>query len=74
MKTLNRLELIEKLEIVQDNIQRVEKQINQKIEDTTYYMFFGYVNPEFEHDKQIRTKALQYWKRLFNRIINQLKY
>jgi len=71
---MNRLELIEQLENVQDNIQYVEKQVNQKVEDTVYYKFFGNGQKHFEHDKEIRTKALAYWKRRFNRIIKQLKY
>ena len=71
---MKRIELIEQLETVQENIETVERQVNKKIEDTTYYYFFGEGSKEFEHDKEIRTKALAYWKRRFNRIINELKY
>ena len=71
---MKRLELIEQLEQVQENIETVEIQINQKMEDTTYYRIFGHGHREFEHHKEIRTKALAFWKRKFNRIINELKY
>jgi len=70
----NRLELIEQLEKIQDNIEIVERQVNQKEEDTAYYKFFGYGQKHFEHDKEIRTKALAYWKRRFNRVLNELNY
>jgi len=71
---MKRLELIEKLEQVQQNIETVERQVNQRIEDTTYYKFFGNGSKDFEHDKEIRTKCLAYWKRCFNRTLNQLTY
>jgi len=71
---MKRIEIIEQLERVQENIIDVERQVNQKEEDTTYYQFFGYGQKHFEHDKEIRTKALAYWKRRFNRILNELKY
>ena len=71
---MKRLELIEQLEYIQENIETVERQVNQKEEDTTYYKFFGYGQKHFEHDKEIRTKALAYWKRRFNRVLNELKY
>ena len=71
---MKRLELIEQLEQIQENIQVVEKQVNSKIEDTPYYRIFGEGSKEFEHDKEIRTKALAFWKRKFNRVLNQLKY
>ena len=69
-----RIELIEDLEQILYNINTVEKQANQKIEDSTYYKFFGQGAKEFEHDKEIRTKALAYWIRRFNRTLNELKY
>jgi len=69
---MNRLELIEQLEDVQYNIETVERQVRQKIEDTTYYKFFNTGQTRFYHDKEIKTKALAYWKRRFNRIISQL--
>jgi hypothetical protein len=71
---MKRLELIEQLEQVQSNIETVEIQVNQKMEDTTYYRIFGEGKKEFDHDKEIRAKALLYWKRRFNRIITELKY
>jgi hypothetical protein len=71
---MNRQESIELLEQVQTNIEAVERQVNQKIEDSTYYKFFGHGSKEFNHDKEIRTKALAFWKRKFNRILNQIKY
>ena len=71
---MKRLELIEQLERVQENIETVEKQLNQKITDTTYYKLFGTGQAGFEHDKEIRFKAYAYWKRRFNRIIRELQY
>jgi hypothetical protein len=71
---MKRLKLIEMLEAIQENIQTVETQVNQKIEDTTYYKFFGKGNKHFQHDKEIRTKALAFWKRKFNRVTEQLIY
>ena len=71
---MKRLELIEQLEAIQENIETVERQVNQKITDTTYYKFFGNGSSEFEHDKEIRVKAYAYWKRRFNRIIRELQY
>ena len=71
---MKRIELIEQLESIQENIQTVERQVNKKIEDTNYYKFFGHGCHEFEHDKEIRTKALAYWIRRFNRVLNELKY
>ena len=70
----NRKELIEQLDKVQYNIEDVERQVNQKIEDTKYYKLFGNGSTEFAHDKEIRTKALAFWKRKFNGIIKELKY
>ena len=69
-----RLELIEQLEQIQSNIEQVEKQVNQKIEDTTFYKLFGHGQKHFEHDKEIRIKALAYWKRRFNRTLKKLYY
>jgi len=68
---MKRLDNIEKLEVVQGNIEAVENQLNYK--KTQSYMIFG-TNEEWAHDKEIRTKALAYWKRRFNRILNELKY
>ena len=74
-KIMNRRELIEQLDKVQWNIETVEKQVNQKLEDSNYYKIFGYgKESEFYHLKEIRTKALAFWKRKFNRIIKELKY
>ena len=71
---MNRKELIEQLEQIQTNIEVVDRQVNNKIEDTTYYKFFGQGYKEFKHDKEIRTKALAFWIRKFNRTLNLLKY
>jgi len=71
---MNRKELIEILEKVQSNIETVEKQINQKVEDTTYYKIFGSGQKHFEHDKEIRKKAYAFWIRKFNRTLELLKY
>ena len=71
---MKRLELIEQLEQVQSNIETVERQVNQKIEDTMYYRMFGNGSKEFLHDKEIRKKSLEFWKRKFNRILNELKH
>jgi len=70
----NKLELIEQLEQVQYNIELVEKQVNEKVEDTAYYRIFYESHKKFEHNKAIRIKALAYWKRRFNRILNDLYY
>ena len=69
-----RKELIEQLEQIQSNIETVERQVNQKMEDTPYYKLFGEGSKEFEHDKKIRTQALAFWIRKFNRTLNKLKY
>jgi hypothetical protein len=71
---MRRLELIEMLETIQENIEIVQGQVNQTIEDTSYYLFFGEGSKEFYHDKEIRTKALAFWKRKFNRVTEQLIY
>ena len=69
-----RAELFIELEQVLYNIEQVERQINTKIQDTTYYLLFGRGHKHFEHDKEIRIKALAYWKRRCNRILTNLKY
>ena len=66
---MTRLDLIEELEQIQQNIVTVEDQVNRKIEDTPYYKIFGHGNADFEHDKEIRIKALAFWKRKFNRTL-----
>ena len=71
---MKRLQLIENLERIQENIETVEKQVNQKMEDSTYYKLFGEGQKEFEHNKEIATKAYAFWVRKFNRTLNQLKY
>lgn len=68
---MKRLDNIEKLEAVQGNIEAVENQLNYKKDRA--FMIFG-TDKEWEHKKEIRTKALAYWKRRFNRILNELKY
>jgi len=72
MKT--RLELIEQLEYVQENIVIVQRQANRKIVDTPYYQIFGEGQKNFKHDKEIQIKALAYWIRRFNRILDELRY
>ena len=71
---MKRIDLIENLEQMLYNINHVEKQINMKIEDTTYYKTFGKGHKKFKHNKEIRTKALAFWIRKFNRTLEQLKY
>ena len=71
---MNRKELIEILEQVQSNIERVERQVNYKLEDTPYYQIFGRGHKNFEHDKEIRKKAYAFWIRKFNRTLELLKY
>jgi len=68
---MKRLELIEQLEAVQENIEAVQKQLAEKI--PTYYNIFGKVS-KWEHILGIRIKALAYWKRRFNRILLKLVY
>jgi len=70
---MKRLELIEQLEKVQWNIEQVDKQVNRRLDENTWYCIFG-TTAKWEHEIEIRTKALAYWKRRFNRIINELKY
>ena len=71
---MKRLQLIENLERIQENIETVEKQVNFKIEDTPYYKIFGRGQKDFEHNKEIATKAYAFWVRKFNRTLKQLKY
>ncbi len=71
---MKRIELIEQLEQIQSNIEAVDRQVNNKIEDTPFYIIFGEGPKSYEHDKEIRTKALAFWIRKFNRTLNQLKY
>lgn len=71
---MNRKKAIEQLEVIQENIETVERQVNQKITDTNYYKIFGHGAKEFEHDKEIRTKALAFWKRKFNRLLISIIY
>jgi len=71
---MKRIDLIEQLEQIHYNINEVERQVNQKVEDTTYYKLFGVIHPKFKHLKEIKTKALAFWIRKFNRVLNELKY
>lgn len=71
---MKRSERIEVLEQVQSNIERAERMVNIKEEDTYYYRLFGTPKESFAHDKEIRVKALSYWKRRFNRELEKLKY
>jgi len=70
---MKRVELIEQLEYIQANIEQVEKQINEKYQDDKFYVFFS-TEAKFNHLKEIRIKALAYWKRRFNRVLNELSY
>ena len=70
---MKRVELIEQLEYIQANIEQVERQVNEKLKDNNHYIFFS-TEERFNHLKEIRTKALAYWKRRFNRVLNELKY
>jgi hypothetical protein len=71
---MKRLDLIEQLGKVQENIEIVEGQVNRKEKDSTFYKFFGHGSKHFQHDREIRIKALGYWMRKFNRITQQLIY
>ena len=71
---MKRLKLIELLETIQENIEVVERQVNLNLENTPYYKIFGRGQKHFQHDKEIRTKALAFWKRKFNRVTEQLIY
>ena len=71
---MSRKSKLEELEIVQNNIFIVEAQIHSKIEDTTYFKVFKEKPKDYEHNKEIRTKALAYWKRRYNRILKELQY
>ena len=71
---MSRTELIEQLEKIDTNIKVVKYQINIKVEDSAYYLFFNEVDPNFNHIKEIRTKAFAFWVRKFNRTLEQLKY
>lgn len=68
---MNRQELIEQLLQIQINIETVARQISQ--ETPPYYKMFDRFS-EWEHLKEIRIKALDFWKRKFNRILKQLTY
>ena len=68
---MKRLELIEKLEAIQYNIEVVERQINES--PGSYYKNFGHMH-KWNHLIEIRTKALAYWKRRFNRTLLKLGY
>jgi len=68
---MKKLELIEELETVQENIEKVERQIAQR--PSFRHVEFGKMN-EYYHIRSIRTRALAYWKRRFNRILLKLGY
>jgi hypothetical protein len=68
---MKRLELIEQLEAVQENIEAVENQLASKM--PLHYEMFG-KERNWKHVIEIRTKALAYWKRRFNRILLTLGY
>jgi len=68
---MKRSELITQLQEVQYNIESVEKSINSK--PGVYYTEFGNMH-KWHHLIEIRKKALAYWTRRFNRILNELKY
>ena len=71
IRTMKRLELIEQLVTVQENIEAVQKQLASPMPG--YYSLFG-KERNWTHVLEIRTKALAYWKRRFNRIILTLGY
>lgn len=68
---MKRIELIEQLAQVQENIETVERQLAEKM--PAYYTLFSRVW-KWNHLLEVRAKALAYWKRRFNRIILQLGY
>jgi hypothetical protein len=68
---MKRLDLIEQLETVQNNIETVQRQL---VEDMPmYYETFGKAK-QWEHLLEIRVSALAYWRRKFNRILLKLGY
>jgi hypothetical protein len=71
---MNRQETIAVLSDIQLNIEIVERQVNQKIEDNPFYGLFGNGSKEFEHNKEIRKKALAFWKRKFNKTLVSIIY
>lgn len=60
-----------------DNIVRYIKQIeawlSKKEEETPFYMMYGR-SGAYIHDREIKTKALAFWKRAFNRRLEKIKY
>ena len=69
----NRKQLIEELETVQYNIQIVEMRLSEKLEENNYFLILG-TSSQFEHNKEIQTKCLAYWKKRFNRTLLKLSY
>ncbi len=68
---MKRLDKILQLKTVQENIEHTEHYINQEI--PPYYSEFNKLH-EWNHKIEIWKKALAFWKRKFNRIIDELKY
>ena len=68
---MKRSELIEQLTAIQENIEEVERQLSQKM--PKHYSIFSTAH-KWKHLCDIRTKALAYWKRRFNRTLLKLGY
>ena len=60
---MERLKLIQKLEAIQEKIETIEEQVNHETIDSMFYRFFRDRETRFLHDKEIKTKALAFWKR-----------
>ena len=68
---MDRLTLLDQLSEVHWNIRTTENLINSN--QRNYYRELGIEN-RWNHKVEIWEKCLAYWKRRFNRILNELKY
>ena len=68
-----RIELLWEAEHIQGNIEQVDRAVNDKIDNNPYYKWFA-TTQKWNHRQEIKKKALAYWKRRFNRVLNELKY
>ncbi len=68
---MDRETLIQQLDQVRYNIKLTERFMAQPI--PYYYSEFGHLS-RWQHKLKIWAKCLAYWKRRFNRILNELRY
>ena len=68
---MKRLELIQQLEKVQENIEVVQRRLAQPM--PAYYALFNKCS-EWRHKKEVWLKCLMFWKRKFNNILSKLSY